>query len=57
MNRKIISIFLLLIILVSIFSTTVNAAASAKVFASSKSAYYNDCAVYAKYGRSCKHFT
>ena len=50
MNRKIISIFLLLIILVSIFSTTVNAAASAKVFASSKSAYYNDCAVYAKYG-------
>ena len=50
MSKKIISIFLVILLFITIFSTTANAAASAKVFASSKSGYYNDCAVYAKYG-------
>ncbi len=50
MSKKIVSIFLVILLFITIFSTTANAAASAKVFASSKSAYYNDCAVYAKYG-------
>lgn len=47
MNRKIISIILLITIILTVFSSTCNAAASAKVFASNKSAYYHDCAVYA----------
>lgn len=50
MNKKIISIFLILIVIVSMFATTSNAATAAKVFASSKSSLYNDCATYAKYG-------
>lgn len=50
MSKKVISLILVIFLLLAFLSTTVNAAASAKVFASSKSGYYNDSAVYAKYG-------
>ena len=50
MNKKIISIVLLLLILVSTLATTVNASASAKVFSSSQSAYCTNCGVYAVSG-------
>ena len=47
MNKKIISILLILITLVSIFATTCNAATVAKVFSNSKLSTYNDSAGYA----------
>lgn len=47
MNKKIISLTLILLIVFTIFSTTCHAAASAKVFSSSKSSYYNNCGTYA----------
>ena len=50
MNKKIISIFLIVLIFTTLFTTTANAAASAKAFSNSKSSYYSDCGVYAKYG-------
>lgn len=50
MNKKVISIFLILTTLVSIFATTSNAATAAKVFANSKSSVYNDSAGYAAAG-------
>lgn len=50
MNKKIISILLILITLVSIFATTCNAATVAKVFSNSKLSTYNDSAGYAKAG-------
>lgn len=46
MNKKIISIVLLLIILTSSLATTVNASASAKVFSNSQSAYYTNNGAY-----------
>lgn len=52
MNKKIISVFLVLVILLLSLSSTAHAAASAKVFANSKSANYNNCAVYAVDGLS-----
>lgn len=50
MNKKIISILLLLMIISTIFASNVHASASAKVFSSSQSAYYTNCSVYAVYG-------
>ena len=47
MNKKIISIVLLLIMLVSTLATTVNASESAKVFSNSQSAYYTNNGAYA----------
>ena len=52
MNRKIISIFCLIVILLAVLSSTVNASASAKVFSSSKSSSYNNCGTYAVAGLS-----
>lgn len=50
MNKKIISIFLVVLVLITLFTSTANASASAKVFANSKSSYYSDCGTYAVYG-------
>lgn len=50
MNKKIISLLLILITLVSIFATTCNAATAAKVFSNSKLSTYNDSAGYAQAG-------
>lgn len=47
MNKKIISLTLILLIVFTVFSTTCHASASAKVFANSKSGYYNNCGTYA----------
>ena len=52
MNKKIISIVCLIIILLAILSSTVNASASAKVFSSSKSSSYKNCGTYAVAGLS-----
>jgi len=50
MSKKIISALLLIILVLTISTTTCHASASAKVFSSSKSAYYTDCASYAQTG-------
>ena len=50
MNKKIVSIVLLIIVLSSILSTCVNASASSKVFSSAQSTYYTNCGAYAIYG-------
>ena len=47
MNKKIISIVLLLSIISCIFASSVHASESAKVFSSSQSAYYTNCGAYA----------
>lgn len=47
MNKKIISIVAIILLTLIVFTSTCHASASAKVFASQKSAYYHDCAVYA----------
>ena len=57
MRKKIISIVLLLVVVIATFSTTVHASASAKVFASSQSAYYNNCATYALSGLQTLGYT
>lgn len=62
MNKKIISTLLLVILIISVSAGSCHASASAKVFSSSKSAYYNDCATYAtsglkKLGYSCTTVT
>lgn len=50
MNKKIISILLLVILITSVSAGTCHASASAKVFSSSKSSYYNNCGTYAQSG-------
>ena len=50
MNKKIISIVLLIIVISSILATSVNASASSKVFSNSQSTYYGNCGTYAVYG-------
>lgn len=52
MNKvnKIISIFILSAVLLTIFSSTSKATTAAKVFSSSKSTYYADSSNYARYG-------
>lgn len=57
MNKKIVSIVLLFIVLSSILATNVNASASSKVFSSSQSGYYSNCAVYAVYGMQTLGYT
>lgn len=52
MNKKIISIIILMILILAFFATTCHASASAKVFSSSKSSFYQSCASYASSGLS-----
>lgn len=47
MNKKMISIVAIILLTLLVFTSTCHASASARVFASQKSAYYHDCAVYA----------
>lgn len=52
MNKKIISTILLMVLILAFFATTCHASASAKVFSSSQSSYYQSCASYASSGLS-----
>lgn len=52
MNKKIISTIILMILILAFFATTCHASASAKVFSSSQSSYYQSCASYASSGLS-----
>lgn len=57
MNKKIISIVLLLSIISAIFASSVHASASAKGFSNGQSAYYTNCAAYASSGFSTLGYT
>ncbi len=52
MNKKIISTIILMILILAFLATTCHASASAKVFSSSQSSYYQSCASYASSGLS-----
>lgn len=52
MNKKIISTIILMILILAFLATTCHASASAKVFSSSQSSYYQHCASYASSGLS-----
>ena len=52
MNKKLISIISIILLLLIVLTSTCHASASAKVFSSSKSAYYSNCGGYAVKGFS-----
>ena len=57
MRKKLVSIVFLLVVIITTFSTTAHASASAKVFANGKSTYYNNCATYALSGLQTLGYT